>query len=91
MPPTVASAAVDFGVVTRSLSPFDFTEADRIVAFAVQHGREVRGHTLVWHLCLPDRLSGGGFGPAELCNILKGHIDTMLVRYRFVAISSPAP
>src|SRR5438876_2372645 len=27
---------------------FDFTRADRIVAFAARHGMPVRGHTLVW-------------------------------------------
>jgi GH35 family endo-1,4-beta-xylanase len=61
---------------------YDFTDADRLVDFAALHGQSVRGHTLVWHLSLPDWLTSGGLDAAEVRSILKGHIETTMTRYR---------
>src|SRR5262249_50550723 len=36
----------------------------------------------VWHLSLPQWLTGGGFRADELRTILKGHIETVMARYR---------
>jgi endo-1,4-beta-xylanase len=33
---------------------YDFSNADRFVAFAAANRMKVRGHTLVWHQALPD-------------------------------------
>ncbi len=33
---------------------FNFVEPDKMVAFAQEHGMQVRGHTLVWHAQTPD-------------------------------------
>jgi endo-1,4-beta-xylanase len=74
--------ALKWSAIEPARGQYDFTDADRIVDFAAQHGQAVRGHTLVWHLSLPEWLTGGGFGAAELRNILKGHIETMMTRYR---------
>ncbi|HYI72577.1 MAG TPA: endo-1,4-beta-xylanase [Skermanella sp.] len=33
---------------------YDFSGCDKLAAFASENGMELRGHTLVWHLGLPD-------------------------------------
>ena len=33
---------------------FNFSDADRLIAFAKEHDMSVRGHTLVWHAQTPD-------------------------------------
>ena len=39
--------------IIRPDGSFDFTQADRIVAFAQENGMKMRGHTLVWHGSTP--------------------------------------
>lgn len=41
--------AMKWEVVHPEPDRFDFSQADRIVAFAGEHNMKVRGHTLVWH------------------------------------------
>ncbi len=61
---------------------YDFTDADRIVDFATRQGQAVRGHTLVWHLSLPAWVAGAALPPSELRAVLKGHVETVMTRYR---------
>jgi endo-1,4-beta-xylanase len=59
---------------------FNFTNGDRIRAFAVQNGKQLRGHTLVWHSQQPpwmQSLSG-----AALRNAMINHINGVLSHYR---------
>jgi GH35 family endo-1,4-beta-xylanase len=58
--------------LTRALN--DFTEADILVAFAVEHGLEIRGHTSVWTNKLPEWLADVGYTQDELLDILHTHI-----------------
>jgi endo-1,4-beta-xylanase len=51
---------------------FSFTEADRQLAFARQHGLAVRGHALVWHRQLPVWLDG--LTPDALRQALERHV-----------------
>jgi endo-1,4-beta-xylanase len=74
--------ALKWSAVEPARGQYDFTEADRLDDFAVQHGQAVRGHTLVWHMSLPDWLTSGGFDATEVRSILKGHIETAMARYR---------
>ena len=46
-------------VVQPERSRYDFTEADKLVAFARANKQKVRGHTLVWHNQLPAWLTEG--------------------------------
>ena len=46
-------------VVEPTQGTFDWSGADRLVAFAEQHGQPIRGHTLLWHSQLPTWLTSG--------------------------------
>jgi endo-1,4-beta-xylanase len=65
---------------------FDWSGADRLVAFAEQHGQLVRGHTLLWHNQLPTWLTSGvtngTISDAQLTDLLHQHITTEVSRYK---------
>jgi endo-1,4-beta-xylanase len=61
---------------------YNFGPADAIVKFARSHRQDVRGHTLLWHSQNPAWLEQGDFSPAELREILREHIFTVVGRYR---------
>lgn len=61
---------------------FDFTEADKVVAFAKSHHQKVRGHTLIWHNQLPAWLTEGTWSADELRAILKNHIQTEVRHFK---------
>lgn len=69
-----AEDAMKWETVEPARGRLDFSQADEIIALARAHGQKVRGHTLVWHSQLPDWLSRGIFGKAELTEILRRHI-----------------
>jgi len=59
---------------------FNFTNGDRVRAWAVQNGKQVRGHTLAWHSQQPgwmQSLSG-----SALRNAMINHINGVLAHYR---------
>jgi len=65
---------------------FDFEPADRILAFAEEHGLGVRGHTLLWHhpRWLPSWLETHDFGPSPAAAaeaMLREHVATICRRY----------
>jgi endo-1,4-beta-xylanase len=61
---------------------YDFCDSDALVSYAAASHMQVRGHTLVWHQQLPEWLSRGEFSRDELIAILRGHIQTVVGRYR---------
>jgi endo-1,4-beta-xylanase len=75
-----------WGVVEPTQGQFDWSGADRLVAFAEQHGQLVRGHTLLWHNQLPDWLttgvSNGSISKTQLTGLLEQHIFTEVGRYK---------
>jgi endo-1,4-beta-xylanase len=60
---------------------YDFARVDDVVAFAEEHGQDVRGHALVWHNQNPAWLTEGDFTEQELRDILRDHIHTVVGRY----------
>ncbi len=73
-------------VVEPERGRFDFTEADKLVAFAKAHKQKVRGHTLVWHSQLPtwltDGVKDGSIDKKQLRTILKQHIATEMGHFK---------
>ncbi|WP_239619070.1 endo-1,4-beta-xylanase [Cohnella mopanensis] len=65
---------------------YTFEAADRIVGFAREHGKKLRGHTLVWHNQASDWLfqgsDGGSVSRDTLLARLKSHINTVVKRYQ---------
>jgi len=74
--------AMKWEVVHPAPETFDFSQADRIVAFAISHQMKVRGHTLVWHQQNPRWLTEGQHTPEQLARILEQHIKTVVGHYR---------
>ncbi|WP_432921443.1 endo-1,4-beta-xylanase [Microbispora sp. CA-135349] len=59
---------------------FNFTNADRIYNWAIQNGKQVRGHTLAWHQQQPSfwgQLSGSSLRQAMI-----SHINGVLSHYK---------
>lgn len=65
---------------------FNFTDADRFVAFGKPHGMFVTGHTLVWHSQVPDWFFTGKDGNEVSREVLiermRTHITTVVSRYK---------
>jgi endo-1,4-beta-xylanase len=61
---------------------YDWSEADRLVAFANRNRQTVRGHVLVWHNQLPKWLTEGAFSVDELRAILRTHIFDTVRHFR---------
>ncbi|WP_369193901.1 endo-1,4-beta-xylanase [Streptomyces djakartensis] len=59
---------------------FNFTAADRVYNWAVQNGKQVRGHTLAWHSQQPgwmQNLSG-----SQLRQAMIDHINGVMAHYK---------
>ncbi|SPF05653.1 endo-1,4-beta-xylanase [Streptomyces sp. MA5143a] len=59
---------------------FNFSGADRVFNWAVQNGKQVRGHTLAWHSQQPgwmQSLSGSNLRQAMI-----GHINGVMAHYK---------
>jgi endo-1,4-beta-xylanase len=65
---------------------YNWGPADKFVATAQRNGQKVRGHVLVWHNQVPkwltDGVADGSIDTAELRQILRDHITTVVSRYR---------
>ncbi|MEU6426102.1 endo-1,4-beta-xylanase [Microbispora sp. NPDC046973] len=59
---------------------FVFTSADRIVDWAVQNGKRVRGHTLVWHSGQPQWLQS--LSGSALRQAMVDHINGVMAHYK---------
>jgi endo-1,4-beta-xylanase len=74
--------AMKLGPLRPTLATFDFSGADALVEFAMQHGLAVHGHTLVWDRQLPAWLSQRAWTRPRLLPVLREHIHAVVSRYR---------
>lgn len=64
-----------------SRNTFTYSDADALVVWAQGSGKEIRGHTLVWHNQLPSWLTNGGFNNATLVSILQNHVTNLVTHF----------
>jgi endo-1,4-beta-xylanase len=58
---------------------FDFGPLGIIASFAQAHGKQLRGHALVWHAAMPPWLAEGlAEGAARARSLLAAHMDGVL-------------
>jgi endo-1,4-beta-xylanase len=74
--------AMKWAVIRPDEKTFDFTDADRLVAFAEAHHMKVRGHNLAWGTYNPKWLAEGHFTYEQLRDLLHEHIHRVLAHYR---------
>jgi endo-1,4-beta-xylanase len=64
---------------------FNFTEADKIIDFAVANGMKVRGHTLIWHNQTPSWVFMDGTATASkelVLQRLRAHITAVMHHFQ---------
>ena len=63
---------------------YDWSKADKLVAFAQEHGQLVRGHNLVWNSQLPEWLNKAApsMSKDELKAVLKKHVIDEVTHFK---------
>ena len=61
---------------------FTFDKCDSEMDFAQKNNQLIRGHNLCWGRYNPPWLENGNFSSAQLEDLLRNHIDTLLSRYK---------
>jgi len=83
---TTPENALKWEVVHPRPDGYDFSQADRYVAFGERYGMFVIGHTLVWHSQTPRWVfqdsAGNPLGRDALLARLRDHIRTVVGRYK---------
>jgi len=64
-----------------SQGQFTFTNADTVYNWAVNNGKKVRGHTLVWHSQLPGWMTSLS-GSAATLSAMQNHITGVMSHYK---------
>lgn len=72
------------GGLRPSSTTYNFSQMDKIVAFAEANHMAIQAHHLVWgeEKWLPDWLKNGNYSPNQLLTIIKEHIFTVAGRYK---------
>ncbi len=68
-------------VLRPSAATYTFTKFDSLVDFATANGMSLRGHVLIGESGYPSWLTTGNFSQAQLREILRQHISTVVGRY----------
>ena len=82
----VAENCMKSGLLQREEGVFDFTQADKFVAFGEAHDMLINGHTLIWHSQAPSWFftdeNGNDVSRQGLIQRMRDHIYTVAGRYR---------
>ncbi|HYP05139.1 MAG TPA: endo-1,4-beta-xylanase [Bryobacteraceae bacterium] len=79
-----AENAMKWQVFRPTRATYDFGPTDKLVSFAAQNRRAVRGHVLLWHNGVPDWLPqyAATASPSDMAGLLEEHIRTVVGRYK---------
>nr|AAW55667.1 xylanase [uncultured organism] len=81
-----AENAMKWEEIRPQLDSWQWDIADQMVDFATRHKMHMVGHTLVWHSQVPAQVfldsSGQPLERDALLKIMKGHIETLVGRYK---------
>lgn len=77
-----AENVMKFAAVEPARGQFNFSDADFLVDFALNHDMKVRGHTLVWHQAVPAWVQNATWTKDELKEVLRNHILTTVRHFR---------
>jgi GH35 family endo-1,4-beta-xylanase len=69
-----------WGPLQPTIDSWDFTKADQLLAFAEEHGQEVKGHALVWHVQQPAWASG--LAAPALAAAVEAHIKQTVPHFK---------
>ncbi|MBO6518280.1 MAG: endo-1,4-beta-xylanase [Bacteroidia bacterium] len=64
-----------------------WADADRLADFCLENGKRLHGHTLIWHLQLPDWITYYEGSMEDWDRLLKDHIYQIVGRYKGVVAS----
>lgn len=78
----VPEDATDFWPIHPGPNQYSFAAADALVSFAQANGMTIHGHSLVWYSWIPTWVTAGGYSDAQIRDILRDHIMTVVGRYR---------
>ena len=78
---------MQFGQIEPTQGVFNWVQCDKIVNWAVAHGLEVDGHSLVWDATgysglMPGWITNGTWTRTTLLAALQNHITTIVNRYK---------
>ncbi|CAG2176416.1 unnamed protein product, partial [Oppiella nova] len=71
-----------WGPLEASKGQYNWENADKSVAYAEQHNMKIRGCCLIWHEQLPEWIAGLEGKKAELEQVIKDHITTVVGHFK---------
>jgi endo-1,4-beta-xylanase len=73
--------SMKWDAIEPSRGSFSWGNADRVVDWATQNGKLVRGHTLLWHSQLPSWVNNIN-DRATLTTVIQNHVTAIVTRYK---------
>ncbi|CAG2112010.1 unnamed protein product, partial [Medioppia subpectinata] len=71
-----------WGFLEPSKGNYAWDNADKLVAYAQEHGMKFRGHTFLWHNRIPEYAQKLEGKKAELAKVVKDHITTVANHFK---------